>query len=126
MHKIYEITVAGSLDDKEVERLQRGLFLTGRRDLGRDTTASRTAGSSLSIIKRDRDRTRLRMELHEGRNRQIRRMMAQLDHPVKKLRRIQMGPLRLRDLQPGQWRELLPKELAALKRVAYKKGKVES
>ncbi len=120
VHKIYEITVAGSLDDKEVERLQRGLYLTGRRDAGRDKTASRTVGSSLTIIKRDRDRTRLRMELHEGRNRQIRRMMAQLNHPVKKLRRIQMGPLRLRDLQAGQWRELLPKELAALKRVAYK------
>ena len=39
---------------------------------------------------------------------------------VRKLRRVQLGPLKLRDLRPGQWRELFPKELAALKRAAYR------
>jgi pseudouridine synthase len=56
------------------------------------------------------------MELGEGRNRQIRRMMARLGYNVRKLRRIQVGPLRLSGLQPGQWRELTRSELAALKR----------
>jgi len=115
VHKVYEITVEGALDEKDVKRLESGLFLHDRR---RSERAKRTMQSSLKLIKKDRDRTRLRMELGEGRNRQIRRMMAQLGHKVKKLRRVQMGPLKLRGLQPGQWRELLPAELAALQKAA--------
>ena len=120
VHKRYEVTIAGALEEKDLKRLERGLYLTGRREPPRQKdAASRTKHSRLKLVKRDRDRTRLQMELREGRNRQIRRMMAQLGHPVKKLRRVQMGPLKLRDLRPGQWRELLPKEVAALKRAAY-------
>jgi pseudouridine synthase len=61
------------------------------------------------------------MELREGRNRQIRRMMAQVGHPVKRLRRIQIGPLKLKGLRVGEWREPTAGELATLKRVAYGK-----
>ena len=115
VHKVYEITVDGGLDEHDVKRLENGLFLHDRK---RSERARRTAQSSLKLIKKDRDRTRLRMELGEGRNRQIRRMMAQLGHKVRKLRRVQMGPLKLKGLQPGQWRELLPNELAALRKAA--------
>ncbi len=114
MHKVYEVTVEGALDPPAVQKLESGLFLHDRRR----KTASRTAPSRLTLIKRDRNRTTLRMELREGRNRQIRRMMAQAGHPVVRLRRIQMGPLKLLGLKPGQWRELLPQELAALERAA--------
>lgn len=114
--KIYEVTVAGQLTDDEVKRLERGVFLYDRnREKG-----SRTQRSKLSIIKRDRDRTLLRMELHEGRNRQIRRMMLAVGHPVKKLRRIALGPLKLSGLKPGQWRDLTPQELSALKKAVEK------
>jgi pseudouridine synthase len=58
------------------------------------------------------------MELGEGRNRQIRRMMATLGHKVRKLRRVAMGPLKLTGLQPGQWRELTDRELNELRRAA--------
>ena len=118
VHKVYEVTIAGALDEKGLKRLKRGLFLTGSRSVPKAERASRTARSRLSIVKRDRDRTRLLMELREGRNRQIRRMMAQLGHEVKKLRRVQMGPVKLKGLKPGQWRELMPRELAALKKAA--------
>jgi 23S rRNA pseudouridine2605 synthase len=112
--RVYEITVAGQLADEEVKRLERGVFLYDRkREKG-----ARTQRSKLSVIKRDRDRTQLRMELHERRNPQIRRMMLAIGHPVKKLRRVQLGPLKLWGLQPGQWRDLLPQELIALKRAA--------
>ncbi|MHC4992046.1 MAG: pseudouridine synthase [Planctomycetota bacterium] len=114
VHKTYEITVRGTIDDKEMARLERGLFIDDRRT----RRASRTGGARMRLLKRDRDRTRMRIELREGRNRQIRRMMAILGHPVKKLRRIEMGPLRLRGLRPGQWRELDRKELGALRRAA--------
>lgn len=115
VHKVYEVTVDGALDEKDVKRLENGLFL---HDQKRSERAKRTAQSTLKLIKKDRDRTRLRMELGEGRNRQIRRMMAQLGHKVRKLRRVQMGPVKLKGLQPGQWRELLPAELTALRKAA--------
>ena len=96
--------------------MERGLFLSDRKRQQGD----RTKPSRLTVIRRDRERTRLRMELREGRNRQIRRMMAQLGHQVKKLRRVQMGPIKLKGLKPGQWRELMPRELVALKKAAHR------
>ncbi|MHC4948384.1 MAG: pseudouridine synthase [Planctomycetota bacterium] len=112
VHKEYDVTVRGMLDDRAVSRLERGLFLTRRE--GRD--AGRTARSRVRVVRRDRDRTHLRLELHEGRNRQIRRMMARIGHPVKKLRRVRLGPLRLAGLRPGQWRHLQPRELTMLRK----------
>ncbi|TVQ56122.1 MAG: rRNA pseudouridine synthase [Phycisphaerales bacterium] len=109
--KFYEVTVKGAVEEAALEKLRKGLFLFDRRK----GAASRTQGAKLEIIKRDRNRTRFRLELSEGRNRQIRRMLAQMGHPVRKLRRIQMGPLKLRGLQPGQWRDLLPEEIKLLK-----------
>lgn len=120
MPKIYEVTVKGSLDAESVKKLEKGLFLHDRKE----RHGSRTARSRLKLIKRDRDRTRLLMELREGRNRQVRRMMVRAGHPVKKLRRIQLGPLRLKGLRVGEWRQLTARELAVLKRAAY--GKVSA
>ena len=116
VHKGYEVTVSGRLEESEITRLEKGIFLTGRSR----GTASRTSRSRLSIIKRDRDRTLLYMELREGRNRQIRRMMAQMGFPVKKLRRVRMGSLSLKGLAPGEWRELSAGELSSLRRAAYR------
>ena len=114
IHKVYEVTVEGSLDETAVKKLERGVFLHERRRRGR-----RTSQSELRLLKRGRDRTKLRMELREGRNRQIRRMMLYVGHKVKKLRRVQMGPLRLSGLQAGQWRDLTTDEVKALQRAAF-------
>ena len=123
LDKVYEITVRGLLDDDELRRLEKGLFL---RDRAR-RSASRTRPSRLKLIRRDRNRTYLRMELREGRNRQIRRMMAQVGHPVKRLRRIAVGPLKLKGLRVGEWREPTAGEMATLKRAAFgKKEKTRS
>ena len=117
LQKVYEVTVRGSVDDAEVKRMERGLFLSDRKRRQGD----RTQPSRLTIIRRDRDRTRLRMELREGRNRQIRRMMVLVGHPVKRLRRVQIGPLKLKGLRVGEWREPTSREIVALKRAAYGK-----
>lgn len=58
----------------------------------------------------------MKLILREGRNRQIRRMLARLGFPVKKLQRTAMGTLNLKGLQPGQWRDLTAGELKALRR----------
>jgi pseudouridine synthase len=57
----------------------------------------------------------LRLILVEGRNRQVRRMTAAVGHPTLRLVRVGIGPLRLGDLQPGQWRDLTPAELESLR-----------
>jgi 23S rRNA pseudouridine2457 synthase len=56
----------------------------------------------------------LEITLHEGMNRQVRRMTAAVGHPTLRLVRIAVGPIRLGNLKPGEWRELSPQELASL------------
>ena len=114
VHKEYEVLVKGALNPADVARLEEGIFLPAG-----ETPGSRTRESHLKILRRERDRTLLTMELREGRNRQIRRMMADLGHPVKRLRRIRMGPLRLKGLGIGAWRDLTPSERTSLKREAF-------
>jgi 23S rRNA pseudouridine2605 synthase len=58
---------------------------------------------------------RLRLTIHEGRNRQVRRMCAAIGHPVQALVRTRYGALELGELQPGQWRELTGPELEELR-----------
>jgi 23S rRNA pseudouridine2605 synthase len=60
----------------------------------------------------------LRITIHEGRNRQIRRMCDVIEHPVKRLIRTRIGPLADRKLKPGQWRPLTGDELRSLERAA--------
>jgi len=126
VHKCYEITVEGRLDDQDVQKLEHGVFLSGPHGRQRQRQRRKRPGrpsqpSKLRLLKRGRDRTKLLMELREGRNRQVRRMMLYVGHKVRKLRRVQLGPLKLTGLRPGQWRELTDNELAALKKVAYRK-----
>jgi 23S rRNA pseudouridine2605 synthase len=122
VHKGYDVTVRGRLDDETIEKIRKGLYLVDRRT----GEASRTAESDLAILKRDRDRTRLYIALREGRNRQIRRVMDRVGHQVKKLRRVQMGPLKLKGLAVGEWRELTPGELGALRRAARGAGTTQT
>lgn len=56
----------------------------------------------------------LRLAIHEGRNRQVRRMCEAVGHPVRRLVRVRIGPIADRRLRPGQWRELTPEERIAL------------
>jgi 23S rRNA pseudouridine2605 synthase len=58
----------------------------------------------------------LRITIHEGRNRQVRRMCDAVGHPVRRLVRTRIGPVRIGALAPGEWRELTPGEVRALER----------
>jgi pseudouridine synthase len=118
IHKCYEVTVEGRLESSDLARLERGVFLQDKHSTHGRKAGRRTSRSKLKIIKSARDRTRLLMELHEGRNRQIRRMMLYVGHKVRKLRRVSLGPLKLRGLKVGEWRDLTPAEVKALRRAA--------
>lgn len=67
-------------------------------------------------------RAEVRIVLHEGRKRQVRRMMEAVGHPVKDLRRTAVGPLRLGRLKEGAWRRLRPAEIERLRRAARGEG----
>ncbi len=120
VHKTYRAVVKRRMDEEAVEALRNGLYLADRRE-GRTTGASRTAGVDLEIVRYLGQNTVLDITLREGRNRQVRRMLAQVGCPVKKLTRIKMGPLSLKGVGLGAWRELTAKEVRSLRKAA--KGK---
>ncbi len=119
--KTYHAVVKGKLTDDDAAAIAEGIYLAERK-AGKTSGASRTARVEVSIFKRDRDRTVLELKLTEGRNRQVRRMLAAVGHPVKKLERIAMGPIRLMGVPRGAWRELSRSEVEALRR-AVRRGK---
>ncbi len=114
VHKTYRAVIKGQLSDEEAEQLQRGVHLALRRE-GRTEGAERATAVRLRVIRREAERTVLDITLNEGRNRQVRRMLAHVGHRVKKLQRIEMGPLRLKGVRLGEWRELTAGEVRALR-----------
>ena len=113
VEKTYLAQVAGLLTGAEVQKLLRGMYLAeGFARVAR-----------LKIRKRHKLSTWVEMTLDQGRNRQIRRMMARLGHKVMKLKRIGFGPLRLGSLPRGAWRHLTPREVALLRQAAQQSTK---
>lgn len=119
--KTYHAVVKGKLTDADAQELSRGIYLAERKS-GQTHGAARTARVEVAVFKRDRDRTILELRLTEGRNRQVRRMLAAVGCPVKKLERVAMGPVRLTGLPRGAWRELSRSEVESLRR-AVRRGK---
>lgn len=102
--KTYEVWVKGYQPGAE-ERLSRPITLDGytiRKPIVKLMTASE-------------DKARFQVTIHEGRNRQIRRMCQAAGMAVTRLRRVQEGSLRLGSLPPGKWRYLSPEEVCALR-----------
>ena len=107
VERTYEAHVAGVPADDAVDRLRRGIPLDGRRTQPADVVL---------LNKRPSDREGiLLITIREGRNRQVRRMLEAVGHPVRKLRRTKIGPISDRHLRPGEWRDLAAKEVAALR-----------
>lgn len=113
--KTYRAVVRGALADEDIEALEQGIYLAERRE-GRTVGATRTARVAIRIVSRHRDRTTIDITLKEGRNRQVRRMLAAAGCPVKKLERIAVGPLALKGVPRGGWRELTRAEVQGLRR----------
>lgn len=121
VHKTYRAVVKGALNDKQIEKLRAGTYLTDRKE-GKTVGASRTRGVDLTIVRTEPHRTVIDITLREGRNRQVRRMLADAGCPVRKLVRIAMGPLMLKGIKAGQWRDLTPREVHDLHAAAQGKG----
>ncbi len=120
--KTYHALVKSRLEDADAENIAKGIYLAERRD-GRTVGASRTARVGVRVHKRDRDRTTLELTLKEGRNRQVRRLLASVGCPVKKLERVAMGPIRLKGVTRGAWRELTRDEIRSLRKAVASGGR---
>ncbi len=106
LEKEYEVLVDGFPPPEVEEALRRGVPVDGRPVQIRRLEAVRT----------EPEGTVYRVVIHEGRNRIIRRVFERVGYPVLRLHRVRVGPLWLGNLAPGQWRDLTPEELAALRR----------
>ena len=102
--KTYEVTVTGQLEGAE-DRLSAVTELDGEP----------IVPAQVEIMERRKGQALLRVTIHQGKNRQIRRMCAQVGLQVTRLRRVSEDALKLGDLKPGQWRYLTDAEVAALK-----------
>jgi 23S rRNA pseudouridine2605 synthase len=103
-YKTYLVETRGHVDEDDLAALHSGIELTD----------GKTLPARAEIIAYSPTRTRLKIAIREGKNRQIRRMLGALHHPVENLQRIAVGSLQMGNLQPGEWRYLSPEEAAAL------------
>jgi 23S rRNA pseudouridine2605 synthase len=109
-HPSYEVTktyiaeVTGVVSEQTLKRLRRGITLE-------DGPVQPT---SVKIVSSAGDKTLLKITLQEGRNRIVRRTMEAVGHPVRRLSRIGIGPVRLGNLKVGEYRELTREELGGL------------
>ena len=104
MPKTYLAEVAGAMDNRTIKRLTKGVTL--------DDGPVRP--DKVKLVNRTETRTLVQISLHSGRNRVVRRMMDAVGHPVDRLSRIAIGPVRLKQLRQGEVRELSREELGAL------------
>jgi pseudouridine synthase len=104
--KEYHALVAREPSASELRQLADGVSLSGHH--------RPTAPARLWVIERQGAATWIGLEIHEGRNRQVRRMFEAIGCPVLRLRRVRIGPIRLGDERPGSSRRLTKSEVAAL------------
>lgn len=104
VEKQYIARVSNVLEDEALYKLRSGVMIDGRK----------TAPAKVSILRRDPFSTDILITIHEGRNRQIRRMVEAVGHQVVRLKRVQYGSLNLGDLKRGEWRALTPDEVERL------------
>lgn len=105
--KHYYVRVRGRLDD--IARLSEPMKIDGYE----------ISPAIVEVIEHDEESAQIRMTIHEGRNRQIRKMCEQCGLEVRRLKRVAIGDLRLDfALKPGEWRPLTPSELTYLQGIA--------
>jgi 23S rRNA pseudouridine2457 synthase len=118
--KTYLVQVEGVPDKEALDKLRRGVLVKG------ETTAAAEAEllerepdlpPRQPPVRSDVETAWLRVVIREGKKRQIRHMTAAAGHPTLRLVRVAIGPLTLRGLAPGEWRDVEGEELAKLNRV---------
>jgi len=115
----YEVRVRGVPDRHALARLASGVVIDGRRTAPAEARLVRPLhpreGGPQALVS---------LTIHEGRNRQVRKMCEAVGHPVVRLRRVRIGPLADPGLRPGQFRELTAREVDRLRKGAGRRSNV--
>jgi pseudouridine synthase len=104
LFKRYQITVKGAIESQALEKLAGGVQLED----------GVTLPAKVRLMRKSREKSTFEISIREGRNRQLRRMCAQIGYPVEHLVRVAIGALQLRQMQPGEWRRLTFDEIGRL------------
>ena len=108
--KTYRVTVRPDITDEQLVSLSEGVVIDGKK----------TLPATVLVLEKQQGRVVLQITIHEGRNRQIRKMCEAVGLEVARLKRTSIGPVKLGMLQPGEHRELKPDELRALRNAMNK------
>ena len=103
--RTYLVKVKGEPDSAKLSKLKKGVFLDGKK----------TAPAKVALLESNPKRSLLRIEIHEGRKREVRRMLELIGHRVVKLVRVDFAGLKIGKLKSGTWRFLRQQEIKKLK-----------
>ena len=103
--KVYLVKASNEVTDEELFQLRQGVIIDGKL----------TSPAQVRLIRKEAFATVLLISIHEGRNRQVRKMLEAVGHQVVHLKRVEFGPVALKDLPRGQWRRLTVQEISKLK-----------
>ena len=106
--KTYNVTLKGKVTEQEIDSLKNGVIID-------DNYLTKPAKVKILKIDEDKDITRVQIVIHEGKNRQIRKMCAAINKKVLALHRSKIGNLDVKDLKPGEWRYLKSNEIKSIK-----------
>ena len=103
--KTYRVTVRPDISDDQLVKMSEGIVIDGQK----------TLPANIVVKTKEPGRVVMLITIHEGRNRQIRKMCEAVGLEVARLKRISVGPIKLGMLKPGTWRELSAEELNAIR-----------
>jgi len=103
--KTYHVKIDGFLSEKDIKKLEKGVMLE----------EGLTAPAIVKEVKKAKANSWIEITVHEGRKRQIRRMLERIGHPVIRLIRVRIDGIGLGDLAPGEYRYMTPAEIERLK-----------
>lgn len=107
MQKVYRVMIEGTMSEEEMATIKTGVTIEDYK----------TAPANVKIIDTSKKDSIIELSIHEGKNRQIRKMFDALGHTVLRLKRIAIGPLTIEGLEEGKWRYLSKKEIEVMKKL---------
>lgn len=110
INKTYRALVAGKIQQRDIETFAQGIIIDGYK----------TSPAKLTLLETRNNNSLVDITIHEGRNRQVRKMCETVNHHVIKLKRISIGKLKLGDLKKGNWRYLKEEEIKYLYSIGEK------
>ena len=105
--KTYTVTLIGKITNEEVEKLKNGVEID-------DGYITKPAKVKILKIDEERNQSRISITIHEGKNRQVRKMCNSVGKKVIALHRSKIGNIEVKDIELGKWRYLKPSEIESL------------